>query len=102
MTDIEKLRTEVGRLRDELQEAEIALREAVIAASGFEVDEVVEARKIWGRNQEWRPAIIRAIYTPYTQSGNCRFEVSFAKKDGDWSKVACDYCEVRKPGGGDA
>lgn len=97
MSTIKKLRAEVQRLETELTNARDDLRSAVIAESGFAVDEVVEARKQWGQNREWRPAIIRAIYTPYLDGQRCRFEVSFAKKDGAWSKVTSDYAEVRKP-----
>jgi hypothetical protein len=96
VTEIEKLRIEVDRLRDDLKEAEDALRAAIIAATGYEEGDVVEAIKKWGRAQEWRPAIIRRIYPGYV-SDNCRFAVSFAKKDGEWSKVVADWCEVRKP-----
>lgn len=96
MADIPALKAEVKRLREELQDAEDELREALIDATGFRVGEVVEARMGYSRAwREWQPAIIRAIYTK-GYSDDCRFVVSFAKKDGGWRKNTHDYAEVRK------
>ena len=95
MNEIDQLQVEVNRLEKELVDAREKLREAVITAAGFSEGEVVEARKKYARNTEWRPAIIRRIYVDWKT--HCRYTVSFAKKDGDWSQVVVDYAEVRKP-----
>jgi hypothetical protein len=96
MSTINKLQSEVARLKEELRNAENDLRRAVIAESGFHEGEVVEARKNYGRVKEFRPAIIRNIYVSW--DSRLRFVVSFAKKDGNWSAVRVDYALVRKPG----
>lgn len=97
MTDVEKLKAEVGRLKDDLQAAEEALKDAVIAEGGFSKGDVVEARRTY-RPGPWAPAIIRKITTGWT-GDRCQYVVSFKKKDGDWSKVTVGGydVEIRKP-----
>lgn len=96
MADIEKLRAEVKRLEKELGEANTALFDALVEAGGFKAGEVVEAKKRYGHMTEFRPAIIRRVTIGWFGE-RCHYVCSFAKKDGDWSKVEVPDCEVRKP-----
>lgn len=95
--EIEKLKAEVGRLKDDLYAAEVALKNAIIAEGGFSEGEVVEARNTY-RHGPWQPAIIRKITTGWLND-RCHYVVSFKKKNGDWSKVNLGGydVEIRKP-----
>jgi len=95
MSTIKKLKAEVDRLTTELANAKDDLFRAIVAEGGFAEGEVVEARRRYGRDIDGRPAVIRRITLGWF-GDRCHYVISFAKKDGDWSKVETSECEVRK------
>lgn len=88
---IEFWQDKARRDRERLNFAEGMVKQLRIEATGFEVGEVVEAKRLG----KWEPAIIREIDASMTFS--MWFRVSFKKANGEWAnRVNSAYSDVRK------
>lgn len=83
MNNIDELKANVRRIKQDLYAAESALKAAQVAVAEFQVDDIVLAGGKHGK--PWREAVVRRVDVRYGTFVD--YDVAYRNKGGEWSKA---------------